>query len=122
MIEAILSRLNAIPADKVMHFACGAVLFACFLPLFEAWYALEMVALAALIKEAYDSMHKDNHTPDLWDAVATTAGGALTFFLYVLLKENHDNYRLVRYRYELLHHRNKSGHCDGCSLDLCRHG
>jgi hypothetical protein len=34
------------------------------------------VAVVALAKEGYDYLHKDIHTPDAWDFVATVLGGA----------------------------------------------
>jgi hypothetical protein len=80
MIEEILQRLNSIPADKVMHFASGSVLFALCLPFISSHYALVMVVVSGISKELYDTMHNDKHTPDLLDAVATSLGGALGYF------------------------------------------
>lgn len=80
MIEQILSRLNSIPSDKVFHFAGGAILFALAVPFVGAVYALAAVVAVGLLKEVYDYMNKANHTPDIWDAIATAAGGALCFF------------------------------------------
>lgn len=80
MIESILTRLNSIPADKVMHFATGAVLCAALLPWFGPAYALALTMIVGFLKELYDAFHKDTHTPDVWDALATSAGGCLIFF------------------------------------------
>jgi hypothetical protein len=80
MIERILSMLNSIPADKVAHFAVGSILFALALPFTGAMYAVAAVAIIGFIKECYDLMSKAKHTPDVWDAMATAAGGALGYF------------------------------------------
>jgi hypothetical protein len=80
MIEAFLSKLNSIPSDKVAHFASGSVLFALCLPFIAPSNALVLVILAGLLKELYDARHKDTHTPDIWDAVATALGGTLGYF------------------------------------------
>ena len=85
ILEAILSKLfatlNAIPADKVAHFASGVILYALVMPALGAWIALLIVAIVALIKEGYDYANRDIHTPDIWDAVATTLGGLLGLFI-----------------------------------------
>lgn len=80
MIESILSKLNSIPADKVFHFAGGAILFALALPFLSATYALAAVLIAGFAKEVYDFCHKDKHTPDIWDSLATFAGGSICYF------------------------------------------
>jgi hypothetical protein len=76
----MLSRLSSLPADKVLHFAAGVVLFAVALPFIGATYALAFAVIAGFAKELYDALHKDKHTPDIWDALATAAGGVLGFF------------------------------------------
>lgn len=80
MIERILSKLNSIPADKVFHFAGGTILFALALPFTGPVYAVAAVTIVGFAKEVYDSVNKDTHTPDIWDALATAAGGALGYF------------------------------------------
>lgn len=80
MIETILAKLNSIPADKVMHFASGVVLFAVMLPFIGAGFALIAVLIIGILKELYDLSHKANHTPDIWDAGATFSGGLVGFF------------------------------------------
>lgn len=80
MIESILSKLNAIPADKTAHFASGAVLFALAVPFMGPVYAFAAVAAAGVAKELYDLLHKQTHTPDVWDAIATALGGAFGLF------------------------------------------
>jgi hypothetical protein len=80
MIEQALTRLGSTPADKVMHCLMGVVLFAVALPFIGATYALAFAVIAGFVKELYDALNKENHTPDIWDALVTSAGGALGFF------------------------------------------
>lgn len=85
MIEHILSKLNSmnipqLPADKVAHFAGGTILFALAVPFIGAMYAVVAVTIIGFAKEVYDSVNKDTHTPDVWDALATAAGGLLGFY------------------------------------------
>lgn len=80
MIERILSKLNSIPADKVFHFTGGTILFALALPFTGPVYAVAAVTIVGFAKEVYDMMNKDTHTPDIWDALATAAGGLLGFY------------------------------------------
>ena len=88
MIEAILSKLfaslNAIPADKVMHFASGTILYAALLPFVGSSLALSVIVMIAVAKEIYDSCNPDKHTADMWDAVATTLGGLLGVFISLI--------------------------------------
>lgn len=80
MIERILAKLNSIPADKVFHFTGGTILFALALPFTGPVYAVAAVTIVGFLKEVYDSLHKQSHTPDVWDALATAAGGLLGFY------------------------------------------
>jgi len=80
ILEQVLTRLNSIPADKVAHFAAGVILFAVFLPFTGPQYALTLAVIAGFVKELYDGLNKENHTPDVWDALVTSAGGALGFY------------------------------------------
>lgn len=80
MIERTLSKLNSIPADKVLHFTGGSILFALALPLLGGIYAVVAVTIVGFLKEVYDSLNKQSHTPDVWDALATAAGGLLGFY------------------------------------------
>lgn len=59
-----------------MHFACGFIIAAILTPFIGA-YAILVVSTIAILKEIYDYEHKDIHTPDIWDWVATTLGGVL---------------------------------------------
>ena len=93
-MEALIAKVNAflskfcvtckVPCDKQMHFACGLVIAALLTPFIGA-YSIVVVAIVALLKEIYDYLHKDIHTPDFWDWVATVLGGILGFVLTSLL-------------------------------------
>ena len=80
MIEKILNFLNNIPSDKIYHCLVGVILFAIG-QLFG--YGLLFVVVGAIGKEIYDYFHQDKHTPDVWDAVATTLGGLLGYIIYL---------------------------------------
>ena len=85
-MEALIAKVNAflskfcitckVPCDKQMHFLCGLVIAALLTPFIGA-YSIVVVAIIALLKEIYDYLHKDIHTPDFWDWVATVLGGVL---------------------------------------------
>lgn len=79
MIEKILTYLNSIPSDKIAHCLGGVILFAIG-QLFGQGLALAVIG--AVVKELYDRQHA-NHTPDVWDAVATILGGLLGFIIYL---------------------------------------
>jgi len=83
LIASMLQRLNAIPPDKVMHFAVGVVFYAVCLPFIGALYAVAAVGFIAVGKEVYDLANKERHTPDIWDAVVTIAGGGVGYFCTV---------------------------------------
>ena len=73
-----------VPMDKFFHFIGGLVIAALLTPFIGA-YSIVVVAIVALLKEIYDYLHKDIHTPDFWDWVATVLGGILGFVLTSLL-------------------------------------
>lgn len=93
-MEALIAKVNAflaklyipckVPADKQMHFICGLVIAALLTPFIGA-YSIVVVAIIALLKEIYDYLHKDIHTPDFWDWVATALGGLVGFVIVALL-------------------------------------
>ena len=65
-----------VPLDKQAHFLSGAILAtAILLVTGSASVSFVSVSLIACLKEVYDLLHKDKHTPDVWDWVATTIGG-----------------------------------------------
>ena len=75
-----------IPADKQMHFLSGAILAtAILLATGSASVSFVSVSLVACLKEVYDLLHKDKHTPDVWDWVATSLGGAFGILLTKLV-------------------------------------
>ena len=93
-MEALIAKVNAVlaklyipckvPADKQMHFICGLVIAALLTPFIGA-YSIVVVAIIALLKEIYDYLHKEIHTPDFWDWVATVLGGLVGFVIVALL-------------------------------------
>ena len=93
-MEALIAKVNAllaklyipckVPADKQAHFLCGLVIAALLTPFIGA-YSIVVVAIIALLKEIYDYLHKDIHTPDFWDWVATVLGGLVGFVIVALL-------------------------------------
>ena len=93
-MEALIAKVNAflaklyipckVPADKQMHFIGGLVIAALLTPFIGA-YSIVVVAIIALLKEIYDYLHKDIHTADFWDWVATVLGGLVGFVIVALL-------------------------------------
>ena len=69
-----------VPLDKFMHFLSGAILGIILYP-FIGWLSIIVVSLIAYAKERYDAKHKDKHTPDIWDWVATSLGGMTVLFI-----------------------------------------
>ena len=70
--------------DKSLHALVGGAIFSAAYVLFSIaglpalHIAAGAVVLAAMGKEVYDYIHRDKHTPDLMDAVATIVGGAIS--------------------------------------------
>ncbi len=73
-----------IPADKQMHFLSGAILGILFASVF-GWISILIVAIIACLKEIYDYLNQDKHTPDFYDWVATTLGGVLGTVIVLLI-------------------------------------
>ena len=76
MVEKILQALNKLPYDKALHMSYGALLFVVilFFTLLLGLYwvvALYVVVIAAVSKEVYDFFHKNLHTVDFLDFIAT---------------------------------------------------
>jgi hypothetical protein len=69
-----VNPLRDMPADKQGHFIVGLLAYMVF-HFISVGVALIVVAVMAVGKEIHDWFHRDRHTPDLWDAVATMAGG-----------------------------------------------
>jgi hypothetical protein len=66
-----------------MHFLSGFIIAAVLTPFIGA-YSILVVAVIALLKEIYDYLHKDIHTPDFLDWVATVLGGLVGFVVVAL--------------------------------------
>jgi hypothetical protein len=94
----------SIPADKQMHFDSGTLLSWLILLVLVVCNAISIyfygvrasletmcytsafsVSLIAALKEYYDYKHKDKHTPDIWDWVATSLGGIVGTLLTKLV-------------------------------------
>lgn len=70
-----------IQRDKLYHFIIGQAIAGCALLLgLGPWWAVALVALAAVGKEVWDSF--GNGTCNVLDAVYTVAGGALVILLF----------------------------------------
>lgn len=74
----ILTIIPNIPHDKQGHFIAGVLTYAL------AHFAGPMVGIAVVIamaigKEIYDQFHRENHTPEALDAVATILGGIVGY-------------------------------------------
>lgn len=62
-------------ADKLMHITAGAIASAVvFCATSNPWWGLVAAVVAGAAKEFWDSL--GHGTVDVWDAVATAAGGA----------------------------------------------
>lgn len=61
--------------DKFQHFVLGALVA------FSPVYPLAAVLIVAFGKELYDFYHKDKHTCDAMDAIATIVGGLVVIQL-----------------------------------------
>lgn len=77
-IDKILTWM-VIPQDKALHIIYGIVIFAIAHLIFNSFYTILIVIFISIAKELYDRTEIDKHTVDVWDAVATTAGGLLGF-------------------------------------------
>jgi hypothetical protein len=64
--------------DKIAHFSVGVIVYA-MLHFVHPVIGLLCVALVAFGKEIYDHVHRDKHTPEWLDVVATMAGGLVAF-------------------------------------------
>lgn len=69
-----LTTIPLIPQDKKDHFVAGLFCYL-FVSFFSISLALICTVIMAVGKEIYDYYHKENHTPEIMDAVATCLGG-----------------------------------------------
>lgn len=84
-----MNFLDKIPADKVQHFGLGG-LIGLLVGVVNPILALILVGITAVGKEVYDYLSskyfKQVHTPEVLDAVATVAGGAVGVGFITLVK------------------------------------
>ena len=71
-----MNFLTKLPHDKALHIIVGIMLYALF-HFISPVVGLAVVVLVACGKEVYDYFHKDKHTPEFLDALATIGGGVL---------------------------------------------
>ena len=78
-MEKILKFLET---DKVLHFLIGFFIFTVLhiIPII----GLSVVVILAIGKEVYDYHHKNLHTCDYRDAIATILGGIIAFILLII--------------------------------------
>ncbi len=91
-MEALITKVNAllgrlcvqcdVPCDKQSHAFVGFVVALALTP-FIGVFSLIVVGLLAAWKEVYDYLNKEKHTPDLWDWIATVAGGIVGYLPYI---------------------------------------
>ena len=79
LIEKINSML-IIPHDKALHAFYGLLVYN-IVSLYNPTIAILTVVLISVAKEIYDFQHKDIHTADWYDALATSA---IPLVLYVV--------------------------------------
>lgn len=77
-------KILSLPHDKALHIIVGVLVYAV-AHFVNPSVGMAAVVVAAVGKEVYDYMHKDKHTPDVWDAVATIGGGVVAFICGVTL-------------------------------------
>ena len=68
-----------LPLDKSWHVIVGFTIFAIATHIIGPKYALGLVLAVGILKEVYDSFHRDVHTPELLDATATFVGGLVGY-------------------------------------------
>lgn len=73
-----------IPLDKQDHFLGGAFI-ASALSQISPVLGFAIACTAGIAKEIWDYCHKDKHTPDLMDFVATIIGGMCGALMYVVI-------------------------------------
>lgn len=64
-----------IPIDKQGHFLGGSVIALALGYICPPLIGIFAAIVVGALKEAYDSLHPDIHTVDVWDFVATSLGG-----------------------------------------------
>lgn len=71
-----MMNFDLITHDKALHFIGGSIIAATAQVIHgDVLLSLAAVTGAAIGKEIYDYFHRDIHTPEVMDAVATVLGG-----------------------------------------------
>jgi len=70
-VEKLFNLINKIPFDKQQHMLVGVTIFTIILIFVSPTEALIITSFVAILKEIYDFYHRNVHTPDLFDALAT---------------------------------------------------
>ena len=70
-MEKLFILINKIPFDKQQHMLVGVIIFIIMLLFLSPEKALVVTSFVAILKEVYDFYHKNTHTSDLFDALAT---------------------------------------------------
>ena len=83
-MEKILSLLNKLPCDKAKHAFYGLFIYNLFSFLNHTLAILIVIALG-VSKEVYDRKHKDIHTPDIKDAIATILPSFIIYIIWYFL-------------------------------------
>jgi hypothetical protein len=79
-----MNLLLKLPYDKALHILVGVLVYA-MAHFVSPEVGMAAVVVAAVGKEVYDYFHRDVHTPDIWDAIATITGGCVGFICGVRL-------------------------------------
>lgn len=74
----LTSLIPNIPHDKQGHFIAGVLAYAA-MHFASTIIGIAVVIAMAIGKEIYDWYYRENHTPEVWDAVATILGGVLAY-------------------------------------------
>jgi hypothetical protein len=69
-------KLPMLEHDKANHFIYGLIIFGLFKVILGPIVGIIVCILFGIGKEIYDHFHID-HTPDIYDAIITIAGGVI---------------------------------------------
>lgn len=69
-----------IAKDKVLHVIAGVLTYLTGYLVVGTW-AILLVVVVAVGKEVYDSYNKEEHTPEVLDAIATVLGGTVCWVI-----------------------------------------
>lgn len=82
IVQKILAIKNG---DKILHFVGGGIIGLVVWGMGFSLYVAAAASVVGALKELYDYKHKDVHTPDVWDWLATTAGGIVVQVIAVYM-------------------------------------